>query len=141
MSPLKRICHTNRFKSSLTNSHLCLILADRYKNNFSLGNLDDDARSPETFRLDIDVDRYRAIADTHGFCIKTDQIADKYRLVKNDLFHRNGHKAVVPRMPDRFNAAGDIDITQNNPAKYGTMSIRIPRHHRQANRRVAGSIG
>ena len=71
------------------------------------------------------------------FCVKADQIADKDRFVKDDLFHRDGHKPVVLRMPDRLDAAGDVDIAQNNAAKNGAVGVSVTRHHRQSYRRIS----
>ena len=91
----------------------------------------------ETFGFDIDVDRYRRVANLGGCGVKADKISDKDWLVKQDLFHRDGHEALVFRVPYSFDAARNVDITQYHATKNRAVRIRITRHHRQSYRRIS----
>jgi hypothetical protein len=117
--------------------YFSLLLIDRHKDHFGFRNLYDLAGRSESFGLDIDVYRDGSISHLHRLRIKTDKIADKYRLMKDHLFHSDRHKPVMPRVPDRFNPAGHVNVTQDDTAKYGPVRIRIPRHHRQPYRCIS----
>src|SRR5258705_8100724 len=90
--------------------YLFLIFVDRDEYNLSLCDLYDDSGCAKTFGFDDDMDRYRCISDLFRFGVKAHQVTDKDWLVKDDLFHRNRDKAVVPRVPNRLDAPGDVDI-------------------------------
>jgi len=75
------------------------------------------------------VDRDGRIANFDCPRVKTDEVANVNRFVKDDLFHRYGHESLVLGVPNGFDTASDVDVAQNNTAEDCTVSVRIARHH------------
>jgi hypothetical protein len=57
--------------------------------------------------------------------------------MENDLVHRDRYESLVPRVPDRFYAASDVDVTQDHTPENCTVCIRVTRHHRKADRSIS----
>jgi len=77
---------------------------------------------------DLDPDRDRSSSDANQLGVERNQIADKHRLQKNDLFHGDGNDPV--RTPAaRLLGAGLIDIGKDDPAENSAGRIGVARHH------------
>src|SRR6185369_9569865 len=98
--------------------HLFAKLVDRDKRDLGRCNFDLLTVHSEPFGFDIDMHGYRSLADLDRATVKTDEVADVNRLVKDNLFHRNGHEPLVLRMPNGLDSACYVDIAQNNAAEY-----------------------
>src|SRR5690606_4326232 len=106
-------------------------------NDLGLRNGHDLSRIAEAFGFDDHVHVDGSIPDLRRFGVKAHEIAHKNRFVKNYLLHRHGHESVVLRFSDGLDRAGNVDVTEYDAAENSAVSVRVARHHRQPNSRVA----
>src|SRR5204863_468954 len=108
-------------KLTIANRDFITVFIDRDKRNFSLSDLYYDTGRVETRGLDIDVDSDRSRPNMKRLRIKTDKVADKHRFVKDHFLYSDRHKTIMPRMPHRLDAAGNVDVAHDHPAKNRPM--------------------
>ena len=108
------------------------VLVDRNVDDFGFGDSSSFAGVLGAVGFHGHLDRDRRPSYSNQLGVEADEIPDEDRRDKRDLVHCFGDDFLERVFAD-FNSGGDVDIAQDNSAKYGPMRVGVFRHEHHAN--------
>jgi hypothetical protein len=98
-----------------------------------LGHLDHQRIGGMALGIHLDVDGHRGAADLDHLGVEGQHVADRHRLLEEELVHRDGGDAAA-RAADGGDAAGQVDVGHDVAAEDVAGVVHVGRHRHHAQR-------